>query len=321
MSGYRRVTQEDRVRIKDALDAGLTKSEIADKLGFDKSTISRECRRNLGKRGYRPLQAEKKARSRQRHRSWLRKWDGHLANKVRRLLRKKWSPEQISKRMKLEGEDTVSHERIYQFIAADKLSGGVLWKNLRYSHRCRRRRFASRERRGKIQNATCIEKRKEAGANNRSRVGHWERDTMVGGERKTGVLVCVDRKSRFVKLKKLNRKTAARTAQATVSLLKDLPCKTITNDRGQEFQAHEQVAEKLKVKIYFCHPYTSSERGTNENRIGILRQYLPKKMNLGDVTDHEIQKIETEINNRPMKLLDWRTPLEVLSGQNVALTN
>ena len=104
MSGYRRVTQEDRVRIKDALDAGLTKSEIADKLGFDKSTISRECRRNLGKRGYRPLQAERKAQSRQRHRSWLRKWDDHLANKVRRLLRKKWSPEQISKRMKLEGD-------------------------------------------------------------------------------------------------------------------------------------------------------------------------------------------------------------------------
>jgi IS30 family transposase len=321
MGCYRRMTQEARVRIKDGLDAGLTKSAIADKLGFNKSTISRECRRNCGKRGYRPKQAETKAQSRLRHRSWLRKWDGHLANKVRRLLKKKWSPEQISRRMELENEATVSHERIYQFIEQDKLSGGSLWKNLRYSHRSRRRRFASRERRGKIQNATCIEKRKEAGANNRSRVGHWERDTMVGGERKTGVLVCVDRKSRFLKLRKLKRKTAARTAQATVSLLKTLPCRTITNDRGQEFQAHEQVADKLKVKVYFCHPYTSSERGTNENRIGIVRQYLPKKMNLADVTDHEIQRIETEINNRPMKCLDWRTPLEILSGQNVALTN
>lgn len=321
MSNYRRVTQEDRVRIKDGLDAGLTKSAIADKLGFNKSTISREYERNRGKRGYRPLQAGKSAQSRQRYRSRLRKWDGHLATKVRRLLKKKWSPEQISKRMKLEKQAAVSHERIYQFIASDRASEGLLWKHLRYSHRCRRRRFASRERRGKIKNATCIENRKEAGAKNRSRVGHWERDTMVGGERKTGVLVCVDRKSRFTKLRKLKRKTAARTAQATVSLLKNLPCKTITNDRGQEFQAHEQVAASLKVKIYFCHPYTSSERGTNENRIGIVRQYLPKKMNLADVSNHEIQRIETEINNRPMKCLDWRTPLEILSGQNVALTN
>ena len=142
---------------------------------------------------------------------------------------------------------------------------------------------------------------------------------MVGGERKTGILVCVERKSRYTRLAKLERKTADRTAKATVSLLKNLPCKSITNDRGQEFQAHERVAEKLGVKIYFCHPYTSSERGTNENRIGVLRQYLPKRSNLAGVNHYQIKKIETEINNRPMKCLDWRTPLEVLSGQEVAL--
>jgi IS30 family transposase len=318
MSNYRRVTQEDRIRIKDALDAGLTKSAIADKLGFHKCTISREIDRNSGHRGYRPKQAQRKADGRQEHRSWLRKWDGHLERKVRRLLKKKWSPEQISQRLKLEGHESVSHERIYQFIAEDKESGGGLWRNLRYSHRRRRRRFPSQDRRGQIQNAVSIEKR-SAGANNRSRIGHWERDTMVGGERKTGVLVCVERKSRYTLLAKLERKTADRTAKATVSLLRDLPCKSITNDRGQEFQAHERVADKLGVKVYFCHPYTSSERGTNENRIGVLRQYIPKKSNLAGVTDYQIRKIETEINNRPMKCLDWRTPLEVLSGQEVAL--
>ena len=318
MSSYRRVTQEDRVRIKDALDADLTLSEVADKLGFHKSTISREIRRNRGQRGYRPKQAQRKAASRQEHRSRQRKWDIHLARKVRKLLKKKWAPGQISHRLKLEGHKSVSHERIYQYIAEDKAEGGELWKNLRYSHKRRRRRFPSQERRGQIQNAVSIEKR-TAGANNRSRVGHWERDTMVGGERKTGVLVCVERKSRYTRLAKLERKTADRTAKATVSLLKNLPCKSITNDRGQEFQAHERVAEKLGVKIYFCHPYTSSERGTNENRIGVLRQYLPKRSNLAGVNHYQIKKIETEINNRPMKCLDWRTPLEVLSGQEVAL--
>lgn len=318
MSKYRRVTQEDRVRIKDGLDAGLTKSEIAYKLGFHKGTISREIKRNSGLRGYRPKQAQSKAERRQECRSWLRKWDGHLARKVRRLLKKKWSPEQISQRLKLEGHEGVSHERIYQYVADDKAHGGTLWKNLRYSYKRRKRRFPSQDRRGQIQNAVSIEKR-SAGANNRSRIGHWERDTMVGGERKTGVLVCVERKSRYTRLAKLERKTADRTAKATVSLLKNLPCKSITNDRGQEFQAHERVADKLGVKVYFCHPYTSSERGTNENRIGVLRQYLPKGSNLAEVTDYEIRKIETEINNRPMKCLDWRTPLEVLSGQEVAL--
>jgi IS30 family transposase len=318
MSSYRRVTQEDRIRIKDGLDAGLTKSEIADKLGFHKGTISRETLRNSGMRGYRPKQAHGLATERQTFRAALRKWTKHLEKRVRKLLKKKWSPEQISKRLVHECFESVSHERIYQFIADDRKSGGELWKNLRYSHKRRKRRFPSQDRRGQIKNATSIEER-TAGANNRSRSGHWERDTMVGGERKTGVLVCVERKSRVVKLRKLSRKTASKTAAATVSLLKDLPCKTITNDRGQEFQAHQQVADALNVKIYFCHPYTSSERGTNENRIGILRQYLPKKSKLANVSRYRIQKIETEINNRPMKCLDWRTPLEVLSGQNVAL--
>lgn len=319
MSKYRRVTQEDRIRIKDALDAGLTNSAIADKLGFDKSTICREVHRNSGLRGYKPKQAQRMAGRRQEHRSWLRKWDGHLERRVRKLLKKKWSPEQISERLKLEGHASVSHERVYQFIAEDRINGGVLWKNLRYSRRRRKHRFPSQDRRGQIQNAVSIERR-PAGANNRSRFGHWERDTMVGGERKTGVLVCVERKSRYTRLAKLPRKTADRTAKATVRLLKHLPCKSITNDRGQEFQAHERVADTLGVKIYFCHPYTSSERGTNESRIGILRQYLPKKSNLTGVTDYQIRKIETEINNRPMKCLDWRTPLEVLSGEEVALT-
>lgn len=320
MSGYRRVTKEDRLRIKDALDMGLTRTEIADKLGFHKSTISREIGRNTGGRGYRPKQAQGLAVGRQQYRNKLRKWNKALEKRVVKLLKKKWSPEQISERLRQEGFESVSHERIYQFVAKNKSSGGELWMNLRYSHKRRKRRFPSQDRRGQIKNAVCIEKR-PVGANNRSRAGHWERDTMIGGERSTGVLVCVERKSRVVKLAKLSRRTASKTAAATINLLRGLPCKTITNDRGQEFQAHEKVADKLKVKVYFCHPYSSCERGTNENRIGVLRQYLPKKAKLADLTHHQLKKIEMEINNRPMKCLDWKTPLEVLSGQKVALVN
>lgn len=124
MSRYRRVTKEDRIRIKDNLDAGLTKSEIADKLGFHKSTISREMSRNTGSRGYRPHQAQRLANSRKEHLCKSRKWNNVLEKKVRKLLRKKWSPQQISERLNHEGGESISHERIYQFIAKDKANGG-----------------------------------------------------------------------------------------------------------------------------------------------------------------------------------------------------
>ena len=117
MSSYRRVTQEDRIGIKDGLDAGLTKTEIADKLGLHKSTISRETLRNSGQRGYRPNQAQGLATERQAFRAVPRKRTKSLERRVRKLLKKKWSPEQISKRLMREGFESVSHERIYQFIA------------------------------------------------------------------------------------------------------------------------------------------------------------------------------------------------------------
>jgi transposase, IS30 family len=127
-----------------------------------------------------------------------------------------------------------------------------------------------------------------------------------------GVLVITDRKSRFNKFRKLNRRFAPKVTQETMKALKELPVKSITNDRGQEFSDHERCAEKMKVQIYFCDPYSSYQRGTNENRIGILRQDFPKKTDLTNLSNKELKKIEFEINNRPMKCLDWLTPYEVM---------
>jgi IS30 family transposase len=223
----------------------------------------------------------------------------------------KWSPEQISNRLRIEDQADISTETIYKFIAQDRKDGGRLWRNLRRSHRQRRRRFPSDDRRGQIKNAVPISERPEK-ANRRKKLGHWERDTMLGKDRKTGVLVITDRKSRFNKFRKLNRKLSPKVTKETVIALNGLPVKSITNDRGHEFADHQSCAKKLKIKIYFCDPYSSYQRGTNENRIGVLRQYFPKGTDISKLTNKELKKIEFEINNRPMKILDWLTPYEVM---------
>jgi IS30 family transposase len=321
MSTYRRVTAEDRFKLKTYLDAGLTQSEAAVKLGFNKSTISRELRRNTGGRGYRHKQAQRLSQERQVWRAAPRKMDKRMVKTINRLLGRKWSPQQISERLRFEGQESVCYETIYQHVYANFKSGGTLFTNLRFSHRTRKPRFPRRnkDRRGVIKNAISIENR-SPGANNRSRFGHWERDTMFGKDKRNSVLLIADRKSRFIKLGKLSRRTAQLTLQKTKELLRRLPRKSMTNDRGKEFTDHEQLTKDLGLPVYFCHPYTSSERGTAENRIGVIRQYLPKGSNLKTLKHKSLKIIEWELNNRPMKCLDWRTPYEVLFGKFVALT-
>ena len=321
MSTYRRVTAEDRFKLKTYLDAGLTQSEAAVKLGFDKSTISRELRRNTGGRDYRHKQAQRLSQERQAWRAAPRKMDRQMVKTVNRLLARKWSPQQISERLRHEGRDSVCYETIYQHVYDDFKSGGTLFSHLRFSHRTRKPRFPRRnkDRRGVIKNAVSIEHRRQ-GANNRSRFGHWERDTMFGKDKRNSVLLVVDRKSRYLKLGKLSRRTAPLTLKKTKELLRRLPKKSITNDRGKEFTDHEQLTKDLALPVYFCHPYTSSERGTAENRIGIVRQYFPKGCDLKYLEHKTREIIEWELNNRPMKCLDWKTPYEVLFKRTVALT-
>jgi IS30 family transposase len=167
------MTREDRLRIKDGLDAGLTNAEIADKLGFHRSTIGREIRRNKGGRGYRPKQAHRLASEREASKHGPYKMNPVIMTQITERLEMKWSPEQISNRLRLEGEESVSAETIYKFIDEDRSQGGELWRHLRRSSRTRKRRFPCEDRRGKIQNARPISERPK-GANSRRSVGHWE---------------------------------------------------------------------------------------------------------------------------------------------------
>ena len=193
---YRRVTNKDRLLIKAYLDSGLNRTEIGIKLGFDRSTISRELKRNRGGRGYRVKQAQWFADMRQKYRHLPRKMTTVMKAVIDEKLKLRWSPEQISNRLKLEDKPSVSAETIYRYIYVDTQSGGQLWRCLRRSRRRRKPRFPKENRRGVIQNARPISSRPKS-ANERKSVGHWERDTMLGKDRKTAILVYTDRKTRL----------------------------------------------------------------------------------------------------------------------------
>ena len=223
MNGYRRLTQVDRIRIKDFLILGLSQTQIADKLKVHKSTISREIKRNSGLKGYRFKQAQRTAEQRQAFRSNLRKWTDALGKKVRVLLKRKWSPEQISSRLKLERKESISHQRIYEFIEEDRLSGGDLWKNLRHSRKLRRKRSRSEDHRGQIKEARCIEERPES-VKSRSYFGHWERDTMHGAEKKGGSACLCGKKVSLCEAHKIIKENSRKDSDGNYQTFKRFPC-------------------------------------------------------------------------------------------------
>jgi IS30 family transposase len=318
---YTQLTREQRYQIKALMKEGHNQTQIAANIGCHKSTISRELRRNCGLKGYWPHQADELALDRQceayRARITSQTWQH-----VERLLRQDWSPEQITGRLKLEQQPSVSHEWIYLYVYADKRRGGTLHHHLR-SQKKQRKRYSGYIRRGQIPNRISIDKRPKIVASKR-RFGDWEADTIVGARHKGGIASAVERKSKLTRLRKLATKSAAEMKDNCIALLAPLAARvhTITVDNGKEFCEHEQIAAKLKARIYFAHPYASWERGLNENTNGLVRQYFPKKFEFNRITDKDLQQVEDLLNNRPRKTLGYRTPNEVFFKQrSVALPN
>ncbi len=237
---------------------------------------------------------------------------------VDKKLRKKWSPEQISGRLK-KNEINISHERIYQYVYADKRAGGTLWKHLRCQKK-RRKRIGGRDRRGKIPNRRSIEER-PAIVEERIRFGDWEGDLILGENHQGVVLTLTERKSRFTLLRSLPSKHAGPVTQAIIELLQWVEhLKSITFDNGKEFAGHQEVSLSLNTDCYFAHPYASWERGTNENTNGLIRQYLPKSRNLKNVSFEEEIMIMDQLNLPPRKCLDFMTPFEVFFGYQPGCT-
>lgn len=313
---YTQLTREQRYQIYVLLKAGHHQTQIAVIIGCHKSTISRELQRNCGPQGYYPSQAQQLARRRQRH-SHGPRIAPETWQQVEGLLRQQWSPEQIAGRLKLERLPTVSHERIYLYVYADKRSGGTLHRQLR-SQKKQRKRYGGYIRRGQIPNRTSIEERPAIVASKR-RFGDWEADTIIGGRHQGGILSLVERKSKLTRLHKLETKAATEMKDASIALLRPLIDRvhTITVDNGKEFCQHEQITAALQAPIYFAHPYASWERGLNENTNGLVRQYFPKKYDFARITKAEVKRVTELLNNRPRKTLGYRTPNEVFFKQRL----
>lgn len=308
MKRYHHLTQRDRYLVEDLLSLGKSKAAIARELGLHRATIGRELKRNGNRKGgYKARGAQSIAWSRRRT-PWdaKRKIKGLLEQVILEKLAQRWSPEQISGRLKLEGKWSVSHETIYQWIykiAPDCKSALRLRGRQRRGRRRVRKPFQHPVRRKRL------EKRPRE-ANERGDVGHWERDLLEGKRGRAALLVITDRKSRFTLLRKVRNKMAKKIAAATRDSLSGHRLKTVTNDNGVEFGNPDLQEGTLNAPVFYTDPYTSWQRGTVENTNGLLRQFFPKKTNFDNESFGDLSFVERLLNGRPRKMFGYRTSRE-----------
>jgi IS30 family transposase len=294
---------------------GHSLSFIADHLGINRSTVCREIKRNAKKWGsYNAICAQEMANERKERFSLYRKFTPDIEKLIRdKLVQEQWSPEQIKGYCDKNNIPMVSHERIYQFIYQDQSVGGNLYTNLRTARKKYRRRYGT----GKIpcqniKNRIFIDQRPEV-INQRQRYGDWEIDTIIGKNNKGAIVTLVERKSAFTLMAKLNDKNANELARTVINLM--APYKervfSITSDNGSEFARHQRIANKLHADFYFAHPYSSWERGTNENTNKLIRQYIPKKSSFADINQAFINQVALRLNRRPRKKLNYDSPVRI----------
>ena len=313
---YSQLSQAEREELAILLNQGISIGDITTAMHRHRSTIYRELKRNapgIRKVRYRAHCAQS--------RSDERKQDAHqrkrLKNKsIRRYIIKKhkegWSPEIIAFTVSEQYPLLkTNHESIYQWINADRRD---LIPYLAFHHRIRRNRASMRNKRAvRIPNRTMIDQR-PALVKERTEAGHWEADTAVSRQSKAAVMAVVERTSRFLMVRKLSSKSALPMKRALIACLSVLPQylrKTITFDNGTENVLHEEINDMLRTSSFFCNPYHSWEKGSIENRIGMLRRYFPKKTNWALISQRQLNTIVNRINNRPMKCLGFKTPSQV----------
>jgi IS30 family transposase len=309
---YQQITQEERYQIYALKKEGLSQTAIAKNLSRDKGTISRELKRNKGLKGYSPKQADEMAKAREKKKPKKRRLNEQIIDYIREKIKLYWSPEQISGRMVLEGYNAISHETIYQYLLRDKKSGGELYKYLRHKNKPYRKRYGSSDKRGEIANKRSIEERPSI-VEEKNRIGDWEIDLIIGKNHKQALVTVVDRKSKFTLIQKISSKKSEEVKAALISMMESVKGNilTITSDNGKEFAKHEEVATALNADFYFCHPYSSWERGLNENTNGLIRQFFPKGSEFISITDEQVLAVQNNLNFRPRKTLGFKTPNEI----------
>ena len=312
---YQHLSKSERDRISFWKGQGVSMREMARRLSRSPATLSRELRRNnapLYRNCYLAHRAQGRAEQRwqSRHRRSRLKSPA-LRHYVRQQLQAGWSPELIAGRLSGQSHrERISHEAIYQWIYAEARE---LIGTLARSHRRRLRRGYSRKhRKAHIPGRVSIQKR-PAHIATRRQVGHWEVDTAVSRKSKAALAVMVERKSRFAKVRRLPRRTARSLRVALTRSMarypKDLR-RSFTYDNGTENVEHLQVNQCLGSRSYFCLPMHSWEKGSVENRIGLIRRRYPKGTNFARLTVREIKQLESSLNRRPCKCLGFKTPAE-----------
>ena len=330
MSHYKHLTIIEREKLDHFRAEGKSITCIAELLGRNKSTISRELRRNTLDGEYVPC----KAQARYQERREVCRPNKKLADRVLfafvsdKFLNQQWSPEQIAGRLRQErGESIISCVTIYRAVrdgmldeAARKITPYVTKAKYKLRHRGKKRHTkGTEERRGKISISNELETRPEE-ANARRRIGDWEADTVAGIQGGACLVTLDDRKSRFLIARVVSSKSAKPVAEAIIDALQGQPTYTITPDRGKEFALHSQVTEALDVPFYFPKPHQPWQRGTNENNNGLLREYYPKGCSFYGVTNEDFQMVVDKLNNRPRKCLGWQTPHEIYFNTVLHLT-
>jgi IS30 family transposase len=316
---YVQITLEGRYAISALRKLGSSCSAIARALGRHRSTISREVRRNAWRedgRTYRAFKAQGYTNQRRRVSRRNTQFTAAEWQVVEGLVRADWSPEQVVGWCARFGLLAISHETIYRRIWKDRARGGTLWTHLRVVTKPYRKRRGTYDSRGRLAGKRHITER-PAGAMNRSRLGHWEGDTMLGNtQHGPCVLTLVERKSGFTAIGRL-RKRAAPEVNARLRQLiavQPRPVRTLTLDNGTEFHSYKALEAVGPTRCYFATPHHSWERGTNENTNGLIRQYLKKGASMEQLTQQDCQRIADQLNRRPRKRLGFRTPEEVYAA-------
>jgi IS30 family transposase len=308
---YHQLTQEERYCITAQLISGHSKADIARALGRHPSTISRELRRNATHHDskYRAEKAHSYAVARRRRCRRRAHFSTTAMATVVRLIRRKWSPEQIAGDLARRGRLRISHETIYRRIRWDKQVGGDLWRHTRIMSKFGRKRYRGVDSRGVLAGKRSIAER-PAEVELRQTIGHWEGDTVMGSDKRHCVLTLVERRTGFAILKKLEARNAKEVNRAAMRAIRRhcRDFKTLTLDNGTEFHDYAELEQRFPVKIYFATPYHSWERGSNENFNGLLRQYLPRGMCMRNVTQFQCDQIADDLNTRPRKRHDFETP-------------